>query len=155
MGERDGRLLGVPGAVVVGDDGSAEAATAVRWAAEAASSRGVELVVLRAWSIRSAPRPEGWEPGYVPSEDEYAEAVKRELEQDLVKVLGEPLGPQVRLLPVHGSADHALVDATREALLVVVGSHGRGLASALLGSTTDHLVRHAHGPVVVIPVRGR
>lgn len=155
MAHREGRLLGVPGAVVVGDDGSAEAATAVRWAAEAARTRGVELVVVRAWSIRSAPRPEGWEPGYVPSEDEFAGAVEQQLRRDIGAVLGEPLGDDVRLLPVHDSAENALVDATREALLVVVGSHGRGLASALLGSTSDHLVRHAHGPVVVIPVRGR
>ena len=91
----------------------------------------------------------------MPSEDEFAGAVEQQLRRDIGAVLGEPLGDDVRLLPVHDSAENALVDATREALLVVVGSHGRGLASALLGSTSDHLVQHAHKPVVVIPVRGR
>ena len=45
--------------------------------------RGVPLVVVRAWSITNAPRPAGSEPGYVPSEDEFAEAVRHEMVGDL------------------------------------------------------------------------
>lgn len=154
MAQHEQPLLGVPGAVVVGDDGSAESATAVRWAAEEARRRGTELVVLRAWSITTAPRPAQWQPGFVPSEDEFADAVGLELAADVAAVLGEQSDLRVRGLPVHGSPESALVAATREAVVVVVGSHGRHLAKALLGSTSEHLVRHAHGPVVVIPVRG-
>lgn len=154
MAQHEQPLLGVPGAVVVGDDGSAEAATAVRWAAEEARRRGTELVVLRAWSITTAPRPAQWQPGFVPSEDEFADAVGLALAADVAAVLGEQPDLRVRGLPVHRSPESALVAATREAAVVVVGSHGRHLAKALLGSTSEHLVRHAHGPVVVIPVRG-
>jgi nucleotide-binding universal stress UspA family protein len=148
-------LLGVSGCIVVGDDGSAESASAVRWAAEEARFRGAPLVVVRAWSITTAPRPSHWEPGYVPGEDEFAAAVAEQLATDLVEVLGKDPGVAVRPLPAHSSPEDALVTASREAALVVVGSHGRHLASALLGSTSEHLVRHAHGPIVVVPVRGK
>lgn len=38
---------------------------------------------------------------------------------------------------------------------IVVGSHGHGaLHRALLGSTTDGLLRHATCPVTVVPIRG-
>lgn len=154
MNQRERPLLGVAGAVVVGDDGSAEAATAVRWAAEEARVRGADLVVLRAWTITSAPRPAHWQPGYVPGEDEFAEAVAEQLRADVAGTLAEPGAPGFRVLAVHGSPEEALVTASREAALVVVGSHGRHLASALLGSTSEHVVRHAHSPVVVVPVRG-
>jgi nucleotide-binding universal stress UspA family protein len=150
---RDERLLGVPGAVVVGDDGSAQAGAAVEWAAQEARVRGAELVLLRAWSITSAPRPAHWEPGFVPSEDEFAEAVADALRAGATGRLGADPGVEVRVLPVHDTPERALATASREAALVVVGSHGRHRASALLGSTSEHLVRHAHGPVVVVPTR--
>jgi nucleotide-binding universal stress UspA family protein len=155
VARREERLLGVGGCVVVGDDGSAESASAVRWAADEARLRSAPLVVVRAWSITTAPRPSHWEPGYVPSEDEFAAAVAGQLATDLVEVLGEDPGVDVRPLPSHSRPEDALVAASREAVLVVVGSHGRHLASALLGSTSEHLVRHAHGPIAVVPVRGR
>jgi nucleotide-binding universal stress UspA family protein len=155
VSRREEHLLGVGGCIVVGDDGSAESATAVRWAAEEARVRKAPLVVVRAWTITTAPRPVHWEPGYVPSEDEFASAVADQLAADLADMLGESPGIEVRPLPAHSSPEEALVAASREASLVVVGSHGRHLASALLGSTSEHLVRHAHGPIAVVPVRGQ
>ena len=39
----------------------------------------------------------------------------------------------------------------RGASLIIVGSHGRtGIARALLGSVAEHVVRHAHCPVLVV-----
>src|SRR5581483_10143075 len=44
-----------------------------------------------------------------------------------------------------------LVDLSKEAQMVVVGSRGRGpLARSLLGSVSSSLIRHAHCPVAVI-----
>jgi nucleotide-binding universal stress UspA family protein len=143
------------GAVVVGDDGSASSARAVAWALSDASRRGVRLVVLRAWSIRSAPRPQDAEPGYVPGEDEFAQAVRDEVARDLREVLGEVTGsgePDVLVLPVHLPPADALVLATRHATVTVVGARGSGLAR-WLGSVSAALVRAAVGPVVVVPDR--
>ena len=141
--------------VVVGDDGSAESAHAVRWAVTEAAARGCPLVVLRAWSLTTAPRPDSWQPGYVPGEDEFGQAVHDQLADDVRAIIGDDPGVTVTFLPVHAAPDDALVAASRGAVLVVVGSHGRHLARSLLGSTAEHLVRHTHGPVVVVPVTGR
>lgn len=139
------------GTVVVGDDGSRDAAAAVRWAGADAKRRGVPLTVLRAWSLTTAPRPATFEPGYVPSEDEFAAAVRDEVLADVTATLGTDPGVEIRPTPVHDSARDALTEATSVAAVVVVASRGRGLAKALLGSTSEHVVKHARGPVVVIP----
>jgi nucleotide-binding universal stress UspA family protein len=139
------------GTVVVGDDGSSDAARAVVWARDDAQRRGVALVVLRAWSLTTAPRPATFEPGYVPSEDEFAAAVRDQILRGVETTLGSEPGVQVVPLPVHKSARDALVAATSYAAVVVLAARGRGLADALLGSTADHVVRQARGPVTVVP----
>ncbi len=147
------------GAVVVGDDRSENSGKAVSWARDDASRRGVQLVVVRAWSITNAPRPAGAEPGYVPGEDEFSDAVRDELASDLAPVLGESVfggnsSDDVVLMPAHCSAAEALVEASRHAAVTVVGARGSGLAR-WLGSVSTAVVRSAHGPVVVIPDRDR
>lgn len=139
------------GAVVVGHDGSSHSDCAVQWGQQDAQRRGVTLVVLRAWTMTSAPKPPTFEPGYVPSEDEFAEAVRGELAADVESALGVEAGPQVLLLPVHESAKDALIRASEVAAVVVVASRGKGLARALLGSTSEDLIKHARGPVTVVP----
>jgi nucleotide-binding universal stress UspA family protein len=69
---------------------------------------------------------------------------------------GREAGIRVSFLIWEGSPGEAIVDvATSEAVdLVVVGSHGRGsIGRLLIGSVSDHVVRHASCPVLV--VRGR
>ena len=144
----------INGAVVVGDDASADSAHAVAWALDDASRRGVRLVVVRSWSITTAPRPRGMESGYVPSEDEFAEAVRDEMASDLAPVLGADRhsSTEVVLMPAHCSPEDALIDASAQAVATVVGARGRGLAR-WLGSVSSALVRAARGPVVVVPRR--
>ena len=62
---------------------------------------------------------------------------------------------QVRVEVVQGSPGRALVAAAHDAVELVVGSRGHGaLASALLGSTTGHVVHHAPCPVTIVPEHG-
>ena len=142
------------GAVVVGDDASAASRAAVAWAREDAARRGVPLVVVRAWSLTNAPRPSGAEHGYVPSEDEYAEAVRAEMAHDLQGTVGDLAEGSVILMPAHCSATDALLHASHHAALTVVGARGSGLAR-WLGSVASAVVKSASGPVVVVPDRRR
>lgn len=139
--------------VVVGYDGSGSAARAVRWAHEDAGRRGARLVVLRSWSLKTAPRPDEADLSYVPSEDEFAAAVRDALTADLVGVLGAEASAEAVPLVVHRPAEDALVEASRHAAVIVVGARGAGLAR-WLGSVSVSVVRHAHGPVVVVPPDG-
>jgi nucleotide-binding universal stress UspA family protein len=149
----DASLAGVySGAVVVGFDGSDDSTRAVRWAWAEAERRHAPLVVVRAWSLKTAPRPDGSDLSFVPSEDEFAEAVREDLSADLDEALG-PDASSAILVPVHRPADEALIEASRKAVLTVVGARGSGLAR-WLGSTSASVVRHAHGPVVVVPQDG-
>ena len=66
---------------------------------------------------------------------------------------GRESGVRVTFLIWQGDPGEAIVDAARsEAVdLVVVGSHGRGsMGRLLIGSVSDHVVRHAPCPVLVV-----
>ena len=61
---------------------------------------------------------------------------------DHVKVIGEA---------VRGTPGFALIEASRDADLIVVGSRGRGgFVGLLLGSTSAEVASHSHAPVAVI-----
>ncbi|CAN5494354.1 universal stress protein [soil metagenome] len=62
-----------------------------------------------------------------------------------------PEGVRVRAVAERGTAGFALVEASREADLVVLGSRGRGgFMGLLLGSTSLEVAAHSHAPVAII-----
>ena len=56
----------IEGGILVGHDGSKCAQEALGWAARLAARADMDLHVLRAWSMMTAPQPKSWSPGYVP-----------------------------------------------------------------------------------------
>lgn len=81
------------------------------------------------------------------SEDEPA---AREALDAVTARLGEQVPCDGRLLP--GSASGALVAASADLDLLVVGAHDRtAIATVLQGSVSSTLVRHASCPVLVVP----
>jgi nucleotide-binding universal stress UspA family protein len=130
--------------IVVGVDGSPESVKATAWAANQARATGGSLELLIVWARPMSyglPLVVG---GYNP-EQEAQEVVDK-------TATGIDLPPgQLRTSVVNGAAPMVLVDRSKHADLLVVGSRGHGgFAELLLGSVSDHCVHHASCPVVVV-----
>jgi nucleotide-binding universal stress UspA family protein len=143
----------VRGGVVVGHDGSEPAARATRWAARIAVLLDVQLLVVRAWSITSAPRPKTASPGYVPPITDFEQAVRQRLEADVAS-LDLPEECKVHCHVLHCAPARALLNTAENADLLVVAARGiGGFRGLMFGSTADQVTRHAPCPVTIIPAR--
>lgn len=140
------------GGVVVGDDGSRNAARAIVFAHEEAQRRGTGLHVIRAWVLTSAVRPDDCPPGITPSLVEFEAATLAATQKRADELLGKT-DVQVTAHVTYGPSAQGLVKASETADIVVVGSRGRGgFANLMLGSVADQVVRFASCPVVVVPL---
>lgn len=136
--------------VLVGLDEAADGDGAVGSAFDQAAARGVGLVAVRAWQPPPVPYRSDTPPP--PYDVERLQGVQRDLAERAVAAWREkyPDVPvTVRLLP--GTGAHALITASQEAQLVVVGCRGRGGFRGLpLGSVASQLIHHAHCPVAMV-----
>ncbi|WP_198410568.1 MULTISPECIES: universal stress protein [unclassified Cryobacterium] len=138
------------GGIVVGHDGSAFADHALTTAFELAAPLHAPVVIVRAWSIDTAPRPANWEFGYVSTFAEYSEAVRAALIEDTAVLVHAFPHVSVDYRAVHAGPARSLIEVSREARMLVVGSRGRGnLAGLLLGSVSDQCTRLSVCPVLV------
>jgi nucleotide-binding universal stress UspA family protein len=130
--------------IVVGVDGSEGSEKALRWAENYAELSHGTLRIVYIWRYPAAYGFEIADPDFHP--DELARTTLEEATSD-VKL---PADRVVRSLG-EGSAAEGLLEESRNADLLVVGSHGRGaFKGMLLGSVSTHLVHHAHCPVTVV-----
>ena len=140
--------------VVVGHDGSRGADRALAEGLTLARALGAPVVVVRAWSMTTAPRPDEWELGYVPPLDVYARAVHVALLEDVRPFSAAHPDVPVTLREPHADPASSLVAASRDARLLVVGARGLNpVVGLLLGSVSEQCVRHATCGVLV--TRGR
>jgi nucleotide-binding universal stress UspA family protein len=138
--------------VLVGVDGSPASKYAVDWAARDAAMRNIRLTLVH------AVRPIG---PTVPPMSAPAAFSRWQVEQGQ-KILDGAVEIARSSMPDGGPAQietemlfspvvPTLVDLSKEAQMVVVGSRGRGpIARSVLGSVSSSLIRHAHCPVAVI-----
>ncbi|WP_431945200.1 universal stress protein [Micromonospora marina] len=145
---RDGQTA-TSGPVVVGSDGSESALRALGFAVERAAQRDVPLRVLRAWE----PPGDRWvPPDFDPEQVAASERAAAEAELAPWRESFPDVPAEIEAVP--GSASSLLVEASRSAQLVVVGSRGRGgLRGMLLGSVSQQLIQHSHCPVAVVRER--
>jgi nucleotide-binding universal stress UspA family protein len=137
--------------ITVGIDGSDHSLIALDWAMREAAIRRTSVTVLAVDSVPGSPwtgRPVGVEPGHL---DEVREAAEQ-LTAKATSQLGEAKPTSVSVRALSGFPVKELIEASREADLVVVGSRGAGgFARLMLGSVSSQVVHHAHCPVVVVP----
>jgi nucleotide-binding universal stress UspA family protein len=90
-------------------------------------------------------------PGVVPPTDYDPEATARSLLAGAVAEVEADGAAGIDQLVVQGNAAAVLIDKSKRADLLVVGTRGHGgFAGMLLGSVSAHCVHHAHCPVVVV-----
>ena len=135
-----------PPRIVVGVDGSASSKSALRWAQRIAAAEHAVIDVVGAWSWPTTMGVAGIPLEYSPKDD-----IEKELTESVDEVFGPDRPADLIVRAVQGTAGHVLVDESRGALLVVVGSRGiGGFMGLLLGSVSQHVAEHATCPVLVI-----
>ena len=131
--------------VVVGVDGSDAAINATQWAVDEAISRDVALRIVHVTHIEG--QPAAPEDGFR-LDVQYAESSLRAATA-AVKATGKPVNVETEIL--WGSPDTALINESRNASMVCVGSVGIGaMARKLRGSTAATLAEKASCPVAII-----
>jgi nucleotide-binding universal stress UspA family protein len=141
--------------IVVGVDPSDESKEALHWALEEARLRGARLVALHAWSVPPTPIVVDVVPVPPPIDlpaliVELRTASETLLDVVVEEVVGEDAGVEVERVSVEGLPASTLMEAARDADLLVVGSRGHGgFAGLLLGSVSLQGATHAPCPVVI------
>ncbi|TWG24280.1 universal stress protein [Actinoplanes teichomyceticus] len=142
--------------VAAGVDDSVAADGVLEAAFAAAHQRGVKLVAIRAYVPPLPPYDGDLPPAYLraPVQDA-AERIR--LAEHLAPWQAKFPDVEVETLVSPDGAAAVLVDASRDAQLVIVGSRGHGvLAGTLLGSVGLQLLHHAACPVLIVrPEHGR
>ena len=139
------------GEIVVGVDGSAASAAALRWALAEARLRGLRLVAIHAFAT---PMVSTTSQALHLMETDFAAyraAGAETLERSLADAAADSADVDVERRVVEGPPAPALLDAADEADLLVVGSRGHGgFAGLLLGSVSEQCAHHSPCPVVIV-----
>ena len=142
--------------IVAAIDFSNATAGVLAMAGKLAGSFGAKLHLLHVVEPEPTYTAYGFTPDEFPAMHAYQEEAKRRAARKLDEVCADPV--VVSLSPVgklaEGSPLHAVLDYVKdcEADMVVLGSHGHGVvASLLLGSVAEGMVRKAVLPTLIVP----
>ncbi|GAA3666211.1 universal stress protein [Arthrobacter ginkgonis] len=137
---------GTPPRIVVGVDGSASSIEALKQAQRIAQGLGAHIEATACWE---APR----------MEEEYAamgikgfeERAQRTLNEALTAAYGPDLPGNVSPKLQEGSPRPTLIEASKNAVMLVLGRRGHGgFHGLLIGSVSSACIARAHCPVLVV-----
>lgn len=138
--------------IVVGVDGSENSIIALRWAVEEARLHDAELTVVIAWQY---PYTGDIGMAHIPPINAPAleESARKAIEDHLAEVVPSAADRErIERVFVYDTPSHALIEESKGADLLVVGTRGRGgFRGLLLGSVSQQCLNHATCPVAVIP----
>jgi nucleotide-binding universal stress UspA family protein len=134
-----------------GIDGSESARLAAQWAAREAQLQDAEVRLVSAWEIPTY----GFSVAAVGISDEMMKALQNAAEDNLANATDEvrAIAKEIDVSTdvVEGQAAGVLLEAARDADLLVVGSRGLGgFRELLLGSVSQQCANHAGCPVVIV-----
>ncbi len=132
--------------VVVGVDGSAHSAAALRWALSEAQAHEGEVTALFAWQVPFLSFPGAFD------RDELEKASRDFLIETVSEIVPRPAVP-LQTVIAEGEPTESLVKAAQGASLLVLGIRGRSpFAGLLLGSVSQGAAATAPCPVVLVKV---
>ena len=143
--------------IVVGVDQSEGARAALRFALEEAKLRRATLRVVHAWQYGyiGATGVEGAYPALGGDIKELRAGAETALAETLRESIPEADTVEIERRVVEGRPAAVLVDESRGADLLVVGSRGHGgFTGLLLGSVSQQCAHHAECPVAIVRARG-
>jgi nucleotide-binding universal stress UspA family protein len=130
--------------IVVGVDGSPHSLAALRWSLDQARGRQGGVTVLFAWQVPFVSIPGAFD------RNELEEAYREFLVTTVSNVVPSPKVPLETIL-AEGDATESLVEAAKDADMLVLGIRGRSPVTGLmLGSVSQACAAHAACPVVLI-----
>ena len=137
--------------VYVGVDGSNHSKIALNWAIREAGYRHQPLTVIAVHEVPTS----GWGGYVVLDGDEALRDKVRQAAQEAtdkaIAELGDAAPPSVTVRAEIGVASANLIEASKDADLLVVGSRGiGGFTRLVMGPTSEQVTQHAHCPVVIV-----
>ena len=138
--------------IVVGVDGSGHSQRALERAMKEAAIRHVPLTVL---TVHEAIRGYYGHMTTYPDDPERTEEARKAAQAETDKVLAGLEGSRpdsVTVKAVHGFPVEELIDAGKDADMLVLGSRGAGgFTRLMMGSVSSQVAQHAHCPVLIVP----
>jgi nucleotide-binding universal stress UspA family protein len=142
--------------IVVGVDGSGHSQRALEWAMKEAAIRHVPLTVL---TVHEAIRGYYSSAAVYPDDPDRTEEARTAAQAETDKVLAGLDGPHpdsVMVKAVHGFPVDELINAGKDADILVLGSRGAGgFTRLMMGSVAAQVAQHAYCPVLIVPPENR
>lgn len=139
--------------VYVGVDGSAHSQAALKWAMREAGIRSQPLTVVTVVEVATS----GWGGSLVfPSDLEMRDEIQKKAQEQadaVAQQLGDAAPSSVSVAATIGQPAPELIEVSKDADLLVVGTRGAGGFNRLMmGSVSSQIAHHAHCPVTIVPV---
>jgi nucleotide-binding universal stress UspA family protein len=142
--------------IIVGVDGSGHSQRALEWAMKEAAICHVPLTVL---TVHEAVRGYYSSVTVFPDDPARTEEARTAVQVETDKVLAGLDGPRpdsVTVKAVHGFPVEELINAGKDADMIVLGSRGAGgFNQLMMGSVSSQVAQHAHCPVLIVPPENR